>query len=78
MRLIYPKEKLVLVSVQDQAVLVGVSPAGMSKLTDLDHVPESAPETSDSGSRFSKTLGQVIKNKSVPPGSVFGDKERDI
>lgn len=39
-----PKEKLVLVSVRNESVLIGVSPAGISSLARFDKVPETALE----------------------------------
>ena len=71
---ISPKEKLVLVSVQNQGVLVGVSPSGMSKLADLDHVPEQGPKGAAGDSGFSRTLGKAMKQWSGKPGAVSGDK----
>jgi len=63
-----PKEKLVLVSVQNQAILVGVSPSGMSKLADLDHVPQEDPQGAPSGSTFSRTLGKTMRQWVGQPG----------
>lgn len=40
-----PKEKLVLVSVQNESVLIGVSPAGISSLARFSKIPETGPET---------------------------------
>jgi len=37
-----PKEKLVLVAVQDESVLIGVSPAGISSLARFDKPPKTA------------------------------------
>ncbi len=68
-----PKEKLVLVSVQNWAVLVGVSPSGMSKLTTLDHVPEQRSKDQAPSSEFSRTLGQTLKHWSGRGRSVSRD-----
>ncbi|MCW8801439.1 MAG: flagellar biosynthetic protein FliO, partial [Desulfobacter sp.] len=42
-----PKEKLILVSVQDESVLIGVSPAGISSLARFDEVPKTSLEANE-------------------------------
>jgi len=61
-----PKEKLVLVSVQNEAVLIGVSPAGISSLARFDKVPETGSETaSEPATGFQNLLQKsLIKGNS--------------
>jgi flagellar protein FliO/FliZ len=57
-----PKEKMVLVSVQNKTILVGVTPTGMSRLATLDHDPELISESEKAGG-FSKLLGRTMKKQ---------------
>jgi flagellar protein FliO/FliZ len=41
-----PKEKLVLVAVQEESILIGISPAGISSLARFDTLPEAAAASS--------------------------------
>ena len=47
-----PKEKLILVSVQDESVLIGVSPAGISSLARFDEVPKTSLEPNETVTGF--------------------------
>lgn len=61
-----PKEKLVLVSVQDESVLIGVSPAGISSLGRFDKIPEVPLQTSETATGFQNLLKKsLIKGNSV-------------
>lgn len=51
-----PKEKLILVSVQDESVLIGVSPAGISPLARFDEVPKTSLEPNETGTGFQTLL----------------------
>ncbi|WDP89802.1 MAG: flagellar biosynthetic protein FliO [Desulfobacter sp.] len=59
-----PKEKLVLVAVKDKAVLVGVTPSGMSQLACMDHDPTTEPENQQPAKGFSKALGRAMARRS--------------
>jgi len=59
-----PKEKLVLVSVQDESVLIGVSPAGISSLARFDEVPKTSLEPAETVTGFQTLLkNKLIKGK---------------
>lgn len=51
-----PKEKLVLISVQDESILIGVSPAGISPLARFDEVPKSSLEPGETVTGFQTLL----------------------
>ena len=51
-----PKEKLILVSVQDESVLIGVSPAGISPLARFDEVPKTSLEDCETAVTGFQTL----------------------
>nr|WP_320015797.1 flagellar biosynthetic protein FliO [uncultured Desulfobacter sp.] len=51
-----PKEKLILVSVQDESVLIGVSPAGISSLARFDEVPKTSLEPNETVTGFQTLL----------------------
>ena len=51
-----PKEKLILVSVQDESVLIGVSPAGISSLARFDEVPKTVLEPNETVTGFQTLL----------------------
>ena len=53
-----PKEKLVVVSVQDEVFLLGVTPSGINRLATLDGVPEDIHESKPGG--FPELLGRVL------------------
>lgn len=55
-----PKEKLVLLSVQDESVLIGVSPAGISSLARFDKIPGAALEPSQTGTGFENLLKKSL------------------
>jgi len=61
-----PKEKLVLVSVQNEAVFIGVSPAGISSLARFDKVPETGSQTAPEPAKGFQNLLQksLIKGSS--------------
>ena len=59
-----PKEKLVLVSVQDESILIGVSPAGISSLARFDEVPKTSLEPAETVTGFQTLLkNKLIKGK---------------
>lgn len=61
-----PKEKLMLVSVQDESLLIGVSPAGISSLGRFDKVQKTVLEPSETASGFQSLLKKsLIKGNSV-------------
>jgi len=63
-----PKEKLVLVAVQDESILIGVSPAGISSLARFDKLPKtaSASEPLETTKGFQNLLKKsLIKNNGV-------------
>ncbi len=51
-----PKEKLILVSVQDESVLIGVSPAGISSLARFDEVSKTLLEPRETVTGFQTLL----------------------
>ncbi len=51
-----PKEKLVLVSVLDESVLIGVSPAGISSLARFDTVPATELASGETAPGFQSLL----------------------
>ena len=60
-----PKEKLVLVNVMDETVLIGVTPSSISRISVLD---KSIPMTEIEGkseSGFSRLLGKALGKRSV-------------
>jgi flagellar protein FliO/FliZ len=59
-----PKEKLVLVSVQDESILIGVSPAGISFLARFDEVPKTSLAPAETVTGFQTLLKKkLIKGK---------------
>ena len=61
-----PKEKLMLVSVQDESVLIGVSPAGISSLARFDTVPKTVLEPLETAPGFQDLLKKsLVKGDSV-------------
>lgn len=61
-----PKEKLMLVSVRDESVLIGVSPAGISSLGRFDKVQKTVFEPSETAPGFQSLLKKsLIKGNSV-------------
>jgi flagellar protein FliO/FliZ len=71
-----PKEKLVLVAVQDESILIGISPAGISSLARFDKLPQTAtaspsPATNE---KFQNLLKKsLIKNHTAQKMSVEND-----
>lgn len=65
-----PKEKLILVSVQDESVLIGVSPAGISSLARFDEISKTALEPSEMATGFQtllkKSLVKDSKSDNMP------------
>lgn len=59
-----PKEKLILVSVQDESLLIGVSPAGISSLARFDEVPKTSLEPNETVTGF-----QTLFKKSLIKGN---------
>ena len=55
-----PKEKLMLVSVQDESVLIGVSPAGISSLARFDKVPKTVLEPLETAPGFQSLLKKSL------------------
>ncbi|WP_020588219.1 flagellar biosynthetic protein FliO [Desulfobacter curvatus] len=78
-----PKEKLVLVAVQDESVLIGVSPAGISSLARFDKPPNTvtASEPLETANKFHNLLKKsLIKDNSVhkmPLGNESSDSRKD-
>lgn len=72
-----PKEKLVLVNVAGQAILVGVSPSGMSRLAQLDHCPTPSSPNDESGRGFASTLNRMLnaQTKQGAPSGLSSTKE---
>jgi len=63
-----PKEKLMLVSVQEESILIGISPAGISSLARFDKLPETAttPEPLDPAKGFQNLLKKsLLKGRDV-------------
>ena len=65
-----PKEKLVLVSVQDETILIGVTPTRISKLGNLESTPELLEKTKSQGSGFADLLGRTLKQRASQQGKV--------
>lgn len=86
---ISPKEKLVLVAVQEESILIGISPAGISSLARFDKLPQTAtasppPATHE---KFQNLLKKSLmknstvhkmseKNESSDAGNIAGQGER--
>jgi len=69
-----PKEKLVLISVREESVLIGVSPAGIASLARFDKVPETALEPSDAAPGFQGLLKKsLVKGNRVHRVPLEGD-----
>ncbi len=65
-----PKEKLVLVQVHTETLLIGVTPSRISKLTDIDDDSDFLAQADKSSMGFSEILGRSLKNRSgvfTPP-----------
>nr|WP_319397068.1 flagellar biosynthetic protein FliO [uncultured Desulfobacter sp.] len=83
-----PKEKLVLVAVQEESILIGVSPAGISPIARFDTLPEStaASPSPAINEKFQNILKKSLLKSNTPqkrpandssdPGSVSGQGER--
>ncbi len=75
-----PKEKLVLVSVLNETILLGVTPSRISKLAILDHDPALISNTQNVSGGFSDLLGRALKEKSgkmVDPEQSEKDRKQD-
>lgn len=60
-----PKEKLVLVSVQNESLLIGVSPTGISSLARFDKVPTPAMETRSTAGGFQNLLKKALVKENL-------------
>jgi flagellar protein FliO/FliZ len=58
-----PKEKLILVSVLNETILLGVTPSRISQLAVLDHDPGLIADTQKVSGGFSDLLGKALKQK---------------
>lgn len=60
-----PKEKLVLVAVQDESILIGISPAGISSLARFDKLPNTATASPSqtTNQNFQNLLKKSLFNK---------------
>ncbi len=65
-----PKEKLILVSVLNETILLGVTPSRISKLTILDHDPDLILDTKNVSGGFSDLLGRALKQKIKKAGTL--------
>ena len=76
-----PKEKLVLVSVQDESVLIGVSPAGISSLARFNKIPKTVSEPSETATGFQTLLKRSLvkesKGHNMPLKSNFSNSCAD-
>ncbi len=63
-----PKEKLVLVSVLNETILLGVTPSKISKLAILDQDPALLSNTQNVSGGFSDLLGRALKQKAGKTG----------
>nr|WP_320190879.1 flagellar biosynthetic protein FliO [uncultured Desulfobacter sp.] len=71
-----PKEKLVLVAVQEESILIGISPAGISSLARFDKLPEPLPasEPIETAKGFQNLLKKsLMKGNDVQKMSVGSD-----
>ncbi|HCY86432.1 MAG TPA: flagellar biosynthetic protein FliO [Desulfobacteraceae bacterium] len=59
-----PKEKLVLVAVQDAVFLLGVTPSGINRLATLDNIPEDIHGGTSGG--FPDLLGKILNQDETP------------
>ncbi|WP_035238669.1 flagellar biosynthetic protein FliO [Desulfobacter vibrioformis] len=64
-----PKEKLVLVSVQNEAVFIGVSPAGISSLARFDKIPETGSQTVLEPAETAKGFQNLLQKSLIKGGS---------
>ena len=84
-----PKEKLLLVAVQDESILIGISPAGISSLARFDTLPEAAAASPGPAinEKFQNLLKKSLIKKNTAqkmsrekeaadPGDVSGQGER--
>ncbi len=69
-----PKEKLVLVSVLNETILLGVTPSRISKLAILDHDPDQIADTQNVSGGFSDLLGRALKQKIKKAGTLDSPK----
>ena len=75
-----PKEKLVLISVLNETILLGVTPSRISKLAILDHDPALISNTQNVSGGFSDLLGRALKQspgKMVDPEQPEKDRKQD-
>ena len=69
-----PKEKLVLVSVLEESVLLGVSPAGISSLARFDTVPKTVSDPPQTTPGFQAMLKKSLNNSSRADKSPLENK----
>ena len=64
-----PKEKLVLVKVLEEIILMGVTPAQISKIAVLDKDSDLPALTANDSAGFSRILAKTVKRKIFAQGS---------
>jgi len=71
-----PKEKLVLVNVLDETILIGVTPNQISKIKVMEKGVDSPPLSKNMDSGFSDLLTRTLKRSS--PGSQNNGSQKNI
>ncbi|WDP87285.1 MAG: flagellar biosynthetic protein FliO [Desulfobacter sp.] len=74
---IAPKEKLVLVSVAGEVMLIGVTPSNISRLGSCDLDLDQVSALENTGSKFSDFLGRILKPNLKTQESSGTDRSRD-
>lgn len=69
-----PKEKLVLVSVLDDTILLGVTPSGISKLADIDDTSGLTADMRKPSAGFQDLLGRALKKSGTSESSDPGTR----
>lgn len=73
-----PKEKLVLLDVLGDTILIGVTPANISKISSLEKQIDLSGRKNESSSNFSEFLTQKMKNPfKHTDNDVLGKEERE-
>lgn len=72
-----PKEKLMLVAVQDESILIGISPAGISSLARFDRLPNRASESIKTKGNFQNLLKKSLHKDKDGPKMPFGNEPTD-
>lgn len=72
-----PKEKLVLVTVQDKTLLIGVTPSHISSLTTLDNPPDPGIASKGLDSGFSALLRRRLNPGANPKAGPEKDAENE-